>query len=621
MNLYMSLKISYYFSFLFSIQLGFSNTYVWEDYEDFSGSSLDTSKWDVGYFAGGQGVTLDNGKAKLSGSAYSPTSTTVMPSDLTATADGATEGNTFLFFKDQEIFGIQADIYLPTENNSYEAGVYLTSIDTNPLGSLGAELRNESTGPLFLFDCFDDYGKESVYQINGALNTFYQVQITKIDGKTSYFLDDNLIKEFASSSHNEKYWAIGAFNDNGAAYTAFADNVSVLRRSGGTSFASSGYAPDSISGFSVISTGSDGNKYDPLVFSDYGIASRDYAEREYQYEKISSSQGKIVYPFSGGDDDMPEATIVTFSSLNEGTYLWTEYSDSALQNPVDTDQGSWKMIPGYERTADNQNPDLAPDSLAGLLAEYTSTNDSSSEIIYFSNTGSATAHSDGRMYSYEKISDNQGIITYSFENEAVPMPEITNITFTSLNGGTFTWTEYSDSSLSSVLETDSGTWIMTPGYERNSDGSTSQSSGNVMSKWVESGWMGVFFEASNGWIYHPELGWLYAEDSSSDKTWLYADEKGWLWTSKDAYPYLYSDDSSNWIYIVKEEDTPTQAYDYNPGKWSLWQDLMLLKIVNPSPNSSAKRTGESQKIEQVIHSQKSDRSKLNEIAEIIKSNL
>ena len=162
---------------------------------------------------------------------------------------------------------------------------------------------------------------------------------------------------------------------------------------------------------------------------------------------------------------------------------------------------------------------------------------------------------------------------------------------------------------------------MTPGYERNSDGSTSQSSGNVMSKWVESGWMGVFFEASNGWIYHPELGWLYAEDSSSDKTWLYADEKGWLWTSKDAYPYLYSDDSSNWIYIVKEEDTPTQAYDYNPGKWSLWQDLMLLKIVNPSPNSSAKRTGESQKIEQVIHSQKSDRSKLNEIAEIIKSNL
>ena len=57
------------------------------------------------------------------------------------------------------------------------------------------------------------------------------------------------------------------------------------------------------------------------------------------------------------------------------------------------------MIPGYERTDDSQNPDLA---LTGLLAEYTNTNDSSSEIIYFSNNGTATAHSDGRMYSYEK---------------------------------------------------------------------------------------------------------------------------------------------------------------------------------------------------------------------------
>jgi hypothetical protein len=385
-----------------------------------------------------------------------------------------------------------------------------------------------------------------------------------------------------------------------------------------------GYAPDSISGFSLISTGSDGTKYDPLVFSDYGIASREYADRNYQYEKTSSNQGKITYSFTEGDDKMPEVTIITFSSLNEGTYSWTEYSDSALQNPLDTDQGSWKMIPGYERTADSQNPDLAPDSLAGLLAEYISTNDSSSEIIYFSNTGSATTHYDGRMYSYEKTSDIEGIITYSFENEAVPIPQITNISFTSLNEGTFIWTEYSDSTLTSVLDTDSGTWVMTTGYDASgSDQSNNQipSSGKVMSKWKQSGWMGVFFDASDGWIYHPDLGWLYAEDSSADKTWLYASDKGWLWTSKDVYPYIYSDDSSNWIYIVKEEDTPTKAYDYNPGQWSLWQDLMLLKIVNPSPNSSAKRTDESQEIEQVIHSQKSDRSKLNEIAEIIKSNL
>ncbi len=382
-----------------------------------------------------------------------------------------------------------------------------------------------------------------------------------------------------------------------------------------------GYAPDSISGFSVISTGLDGNKYEPLVFSDHGIASRDHADRDYQYEKISSTQGKIIYPFSGGDDDMPEVTIVTFSSLNEGTYLWTEYADSALQNPVDTDQGSWKMIPGYERTADSQNPDLAPDSLAGLLAEYTSTNDSSSEIIYFSNNGTATAHSDGRKYSYEKTSDNQGIMTSWYDNETVPMPEITSITFTSLNGGTFTWTEYSDSTMKTTLDSDSGTWIMTPGYERTADGSTSQPSGNVMSKWVESGWMGVFFEASNGWIYHPDLGWMYAEDSSADKTWLYSDKKGWLWTSKDVYPYLYSDNSSNWVYVRNFQDAPTQAFDYNPKKWTLWQDLTLIKMVQPSPTQLSNSSKETQEVNQILESDLTDKQKLNQIAQTIKSSL
>ena len=147
------------------------------------------------------------------------------------------------------------------------------------------------------------------------------------------------------------------------------------------------------------------------------------------------------------------------------------------------------------------------------------------------------------------------------------------------------------------------------------------SSGNPNSTWKASDWFGVFFEASNGWIFHPDLGWLYAEDSSADKTWLYADKKGWLWTSKEAYPYLYSHDSTNWIYVVKEDDKPTQAYDYNPGKWSLWQELTLRVIINPNPDQSASKTSENQAIEKVLDSEKSDSSKIREIAEIIKAKL
>ena len=45
-----NLSLAIFISFFFA-HVGYSDTYVWEDYDDFSGSSLDTSKWEVGYFS------------------------------------------------------------------------------------------------------------------------------------------------------------------------------------------------------------------------------------------------------------------------------------------------------------------------------------------------------------------------------------------------------------------------------------------------------------------------------------------------------------------------------------------------------------------------------------------
>jgi hypothetical protein len=203
--------------------------FYWEDYDDFSGPELNSSKWDVGYWGGGQAVTINDGKAHLSGVDYSSNAPIQMPSDLTAAAQDSTEGNTFLFFKEEDIYGIQADISIPSQNNEFKSGVYLASLDTNPLGSLGAELRYEISGPVLLFDYLDS-GNEWEHPETGLLDTFYQLQITKRDGKTSYYLDGNLIKQFESSSHDEDYWSIGAFNDDGLPYSTIADNVRVLRK-------------------------------------------------------------------------------------------------------------------------------------------------------------------------------------------------------------------------------------------------------------------------------------------------------------------------------------------------------------------------------------------------------
>ena len=203
--------------------------FYWEDYDDFNNSELNSSKWDVGYWGGGQTVAINNGQAQLSGMAFSSSAPIQMPNDLVAAAQDATDGNTFLFFKDEDIYGIQADISIPSQTNDYEAGIYLASMDINPLGSLGAELRYKTSGPILLFDYLES-GNEWEHQEAGSLDTFYQLQITKIDGKTSHYLNGNLIKQFDSSSHDEDYWTIGAFNDNGSSYSTFADNVRVLRK-------------------------------------------------------------------------------------------------------------------------------------------------------------------------------------------------------------------------------------------------------------------------------------------------------------------------------------------------------------------------------------------------------
>jgi hypothetical protein len=203
--------------------------FYWEDYDDFSGTELNSSKWDVGYWGGGQAVTINDGKAHLSGVDFSSNAPIQMPIDLVVAAQDSTEGNTFLFFKDEDIYGIQADISIPSQNNEFKTGVYLASLDTNPLGSLGAELRYKTSGPVLLFDYLDS-GNEWEHQETGSLDTFYQLQITKLDGKTSHYLNGNLIKQFESSSHDEDYWSIGAFNDDGLPYATIADNVRVLRK-------------------------------------------------------------------------------------------------------------------------------------------------------------------------------------------------------------------------------------------------------------------------------------------------------------------------------------------------------------------------------------------------------
>ena len=170
--------------------------FYWEDYDDFNNSELNSSKWDVGYWGGGQAVAINNGQAQLSGMAFSSNAPIQMPSDLLAAAQDATEGNTFLFFKDSEIFGIEADITIPSDGNQIEVGIYLASLDKSPLDSLGIELVNAANGSFIKLDYLDSDGLENEANQSGSIDQIFNLRITKLDGRTSHYIDGNLVPQF-----------------------------------------------------------------------------------------------------------------------------------------------------------------------------------------------------------------------------------------------------------------------------------------------------------------------------------------------------------------------------------------------------------------------------------------
>ena len=69
--------------------------------------------------------------------------------------------------------------------------------------------------------------------------------------------------------------------------------------------------------------------------------------------------------------------------------------------------------------------------------------------------------------------------------------------------------------------------------------------------WIESNWLGTFLpNHDNEWIYHVELGWLYAKPDSAAGLWLWMPKELWLWTNADVWPFLWSDTSEGWMYPI-----------------------------------------------------------------------
>ncbi|SVC94164.1 uncharacterized protein METZ01_LOCUS347018 [marine metagenome] len=83
--------------------------------------------------------------------------------------------------------------------------------------------------------------------------------------------------------------------------------------------------------------------------------------------------------------------------------------------------------------------------------------------------------------------------------------------------------------------------------------------------WRISPWFGTFIPYDNGWIYHADLGWLFAQPDAVDGLWVWSEGKGWLWTNPGSYRYLYQADASHWLYFLKRKDGPSPLLQLRHG--------------------------------------------------------
>ena len=85
--------------------------------------------------------------------------------------------------------------------------------------------------------------------------------------------------------------------------------------------------------------------------------------------------------------------------------------------------------------------------------------------------------------------------------------------------------------------------------------------------WFSSSWFGLFKPYPNQWIYHTGLGWIYASSTEDESVWIWREGQGWLWTNQQTWPFLWSDHTGNWLYLIRGKLGPPIFFDYSQNSY------------------------------------------------------
>ena len=88
------------------------------------------------------------------------------------------------------------------------------------------------------------------------------------------------------------------------------------------------------------------------------------------------------------------------------------------------------------------------------------------------------------------------------------------------------------------------------------------SDGNLVGNGFYQTWLGYFMPFDSGWIYHLDLGWIYVVDNDEIGLWLWTQVNGWTWASEESWPFLWSNQTGDWLYLIVVQGQP-YFFDYS----------------------------------------------------------
>lgn len=206
----------------------------WEDYDDFSGSSLDTSKWGTMNFYGGDKPEVKDGRVEFSSSGKSVSATSDFKQGWNSTEFiNYTEGapGSVLYVNDSTVYGMEASVTLPV-GSSPKTAICLQVGSLNPFGQHIAELMNDSGNGAGFW--IHDYVADTGVSTSASSATTFQVAVIHENEKNTFYINNKKVHELDASNFTPDWFGINTFENDGKAYTVYADNIGVLRRSSGS---------------------------------------------------------------------------------------------------------------------------------------------------------------------------------------------------------------------------------------------------------------------------------------------------------------------------------------------------------------------------------------------------